>query len=297
MQEMKIHIWSIIAVISFISCVREVTPDFSNFRPDLVINGLMVPDSVVKINITTSLRADEKDIFPAVDDVVAEISDGISIYRLFSKGNGNYTGEFNPVCGTTYTLNVVTRNGRTLTAATRIPFIPDIRVTSLVEENYIQVTIRDNPSEENYYWIGKKNFDIPENRTTYDAYVESNFLFFDDFNRTSSTDRYGRNTYAYQFYARLTDLSFNGKEAAFTIPHFWIPAEELNRHKYRFILYVINADRHLDHYMKAALVQYDLSVIGDIPVFHTPVSIYSNISGGKGIFGSYTLSEFDITLP
>jgi hypothetical protein len=297
MKAIKKTAWFVLTGMAFVCCVRDVTPDFSNFRPDLVINGLMVPDSMVRINISASLRADQEGPFLAETDALAEISDGRNDYRLASLGNGDYSGLFRPVSGSTYTLKVVSREGKTFTASTTVPFRPDIRLSSLVPEHYVRVTLRDDPAEENFYWIGKKTYDIPENRTTYEGYIESDFLLFDDFNRTGSTDRYGRNTYAYQFYARLPDVSFNGKETVFTVPQYWIPAEELKRHPSRSVLYVINADRHLDQYLKAALVQYDLRLSGDLPVFHTPISIYSNITHGKGIFGSYTLSELDITLP
>ena len=106
-----------------------------------------------------------------------------------------------------------------------------------------------------------------------------------------------RKTYSYHFYARLTDLSFNGKQADFRIPVYWIQRENNPHDNFRQYLYIINADKHLDQYMKAALVQYELGVIGDMPVFHTPINMYSNITNGKGIFGSYTIRQFDITYP
>jgi hypothetical protein len=284
-------------VVGFISCVKEVTLDFRDYQPHLVVNSLLVPDSIMKVNISKSERSDKEEMFPPVVDATVEISDGKNIFVLTNSGNGNYTVPAHPVSGGKYDLKVNSADGKTLTASSVIPSPPEILVTSVVDENYIRVMIKDNPSESNFYWVSLRNYNTSEKIFRYELYVESNFLLFDDFNRIRSEDRFLRKTYSYHFYARLTDLSFNGKQAEFRIPVYWVTREENPRDNYRQFLCIISADQHLDQYMKAALVQYELGVIGDMPVFHTPIDIYSNISNGKGIFGSYTISQFDVTYP
>jgi hypothetical protein len=293
---MKPVLFPFIIVFAFVSCVKDVTLDFRDYQPHLVVNSLLVPDSAMNVNISKSVCSDKDEVFPPINDAIVEITDGKNIYKLVNTGNGNYTGPSQPVSGGNYALKVISGDGKTITASTEIPLQTDIHITPIVEDNFVQVVIHDNPGEKNFYWVGLRSYYIPEKKFVYESYVESNFLLFDDFNRTRSEDRFGRKTYSYHFYARLTDLSFNGKTAEFKIPHFWVP-EETKQITFRNYLFIINADQHLDQYMNAALVQYELGVIGDMPVFHTPINIYSNISNGKGIFGSYTITQFDITYP
>lgn len=280
-----------------ISCVNEVTLDFRDYQTQTVINSLLVPDSLIRVHISESVCSDKEDAFPPVNNANVGISDGKNRYTPVTSENGHYTFPIRPVSGENYTLNVTSADGKTFAATTKIPVQPDIRLLPLEGENYVKLVIRDHPSENNFYWVGIRIYDIPGTKFVYENYVQSNFLLFDDFNRTRSEDRFGRKTYAYHFYARLTDLTFNGGQAEFKIPHFWVPQEDFTHINFRIYLFVINADPHLDQYMKAALMQYELSVIGDMPVFHTPVNMYTNVENGKGIFGSYTFTEFDITFP
>jgi hypothetical protein len=294
---MKPVLFFFTVVFGFFSCVKEVTLDFRDYQPHLVVNSLLVPDSAMKVNISKSVRSDKEEVFPPVNDTHVEITDGKTVFELVNMGNGIYTAPVQPVSGKNYLLKVIAGDGKTMTASSKIPFSPDIHLTPIVEDNYVQVAIIDNPAEKNFYWVGMRNYYVSDKKFMYESYIESNFLLFDDFNRTRSEDRFMRKTYSYHFYARLTDLSFNGKQADFRIPVFWMKREENPHDNYRQYLYIINADQHLDQYMKAALVQYELGVIGDMPVFHTPINMYSNISNGQGIFGSYTISQFDITYP
>jgi hypothetical protein len=294
---MKPVLFPFMIVFGFVSCVKEVTLDFRDFQSHLVVNSLLVPDSIIKVNISKSVCSDKEEVFPPVNDAIVEITDGKNVFKLVNSGDGNYTIPVQPVSGGNYALKVISGDGITMSASSDIPFPLNIHLTPIVEDNYVQVTILDNPAEKNVYWVGMRGYRVSEKKYMYESYIESNFLLFDDFNRTRSEDRFMRKTYSYHFYARLTDLSFNGKQADFRIPVYWMKREDNPHDNYRQYLYILNADHHLDQYMKAALVQYELGVIGDMPVFHTPINIYSNISNGKGIFGSYTISQFDITYP
>jgi hypothetical protein len=294
---MKPVLFPFLIVFGFVSCVKEVTLDFRDYQSHLVVNSLLVPDSNMKVNISRSVRSDEKEVFPPVNDAMVEIMDRKNVFKLENKGNGLYTSPAQPVSGDNYILKVISGDGTTNTASSEIPLPPDIHLTPIIEDNYVQVTILDNPAEKNFYWVGMRNYYVQEKKFMYESYLDSNFLLFDDFNRTWSEDRFMRKTYSYHFYARLTDLSFNGKRTDFRIPVYWIHREDNPHDNFRQYLYIINADQHLDQYLKAALVQYELGVIGDMPVFHTPINMYSNITNGKGIFGSYTISQFDVTYP
>ncbi|HNX79095.1 MAG TPA: DUF4249 family protein [Prolixibacteraceae bacterium] len=279
------------------SCVREIDLDFGKVPVYYVVSAMLNPDSVFRVNLSRSLRVDQPGPFPLVNDAVVEVSGGGSTLRLIPDDKGNYLLAQKPQKGMEYDLKISCADGTILRASTKVPEEPVVSVLPLPAENYLQVTIIDRTSTEDFYWVGIRGYDAEDKKYYFETYVESNFLSFDDFNRTKTIDRFGRNTWGYHFYARLPDLSFQGKQAVFKIPWYWLPEGEPYSPYWKNFLYIINADRHLDQYLKTAVIQYELGVIGDMPVFYTPIDMYGNISSGKGIFGSCTFSQFDVTQP
>ncbi len=286
---------TILFLLVICSCVKQVDLDFEDYQSHPVVNALLVPDSVMAVHLSLSSRADKPEVFPELTRAKVEISDGTSSIELANQGNGEYRGTQLPLPGKEYKLKVLLENGELLKSKTKIPTSPDIKIYPDLENNLAKVTIIDNSLEKNFYWIGLKVLDIESSYAYYATYFYSDFLLFDDFNRTQGGEIIEGVKYSYHFFARLDDYNFNGKEISFYTPRRWPTSGK--KIDYVLILYIINADEHLDRYMKSALIQYDLRVIGDMPVFHTPINMYSNIENGKGIFGSYTMSQFDITTP
>lgn len=294
---MNRFIFSILITIALASCVSGVDPDFPEFNGNVVVNSLLVPDSVIQVQLSASVRSDLPEVFPHINNAKVEVSDGDEVVLLQHQGQGIYVADVHPLAGAEYRLKITLPDVTPLTALTAIPQKPEIYTTAFTEQNIVKITIADDPMEDNYYWVGLKSFTFFGESTYYETYVSCDFPWFDDFNQTRSLDITGKMNFAYHFYARLPDTQFNGKEVSFQLPHYYSDSEDYEHLPYRAYVYIINADKHLDQYMKSALIQYDLGVIGDMPVFHTPLDIYSNIENGKGIFGSYTISQFDITVP
>jgi hypothetical protein len=294
---MKVPCFIVISGLLFGACVNNVNLDFKDYQTHLVVNSLLVPDSVMKVQLSESRRADQEEIFNPVNDAEVEISYGQSTKKLHNSGNGIYINQEKPLAGLDYYLKIVTKSGEVVTSSSRIPLHPVIQKTTVPEDNLVNFKISDNKNERNFYWIGLKVTSENNDETYYETYVTSDFLLFDDFNRTRGLDSNGEIHYSYHFFARLEDVAFNGKEVSFDLPGKWPAADQLPHINYILYCYIINADEHLDRYLKSALIQYDLRVIGDMPVFYTPVNMYSNITNVKGIFGSYTITQSDITLP
>lgn len=278
-----------------ISCTKSVTPDFDGYEKEWVVNSLLVPDSAMTVRLNESLRSDMEEVFPVITDAGVEISDGHTTTNLWHSGGGIYICGQKPEPGNSYSLKVINRDGTVLSASTRIPLFPRITFTKNREERRVRVIIQDNPDEKNYYWIGKKS--ITGGTIYYDTYLASDFLLLDDFNRSINEDASMGFPFTYHFYARLEDKAFNGKSVSCDFYKYWSESGDFNNPYDHAYIYVINADEHLDHYMKTALIQYELRINGDAPVFQTPIDMYSNVNHGKGIFGSYTISHFDITKP
>lgn len=279
----------------FFSCVSKIIPDFEDFSDNIVVNSLLNPDSLVNVKISESVSSLHKEQLDEVLNASASIMSNDSVVFLHHQGKGIYSALFYPIPGNKYNLSIVIPDRLHIRSQTFVPHQPQIELVPNKTENLIEVFITDNVNEKNTFWIGQKVRNKRSGSVYYETYIYSDFFLFDDFNRTSGGEIIEGISHSYHFYVRLDDYLFNGKKVSFIMPRKW--PNDYNDIDYEIILFIINADEHLDQYMKSALIQYELGVIGDMPVFHTPIDMYTNIENGKGIFGSCTISQFDITTP
>ncbi len=290
----KITWFNLLFIFIIYACTSRVDIDFQDFEDHYIVNSIIVSDSPFRVCLTKSMRSNSEESFSFIDRALVKVSDGENSFLLSYVGEGIFQNDTFPHYGTEYILNIKLDNGLVLKAKTYSPEKPKINIIPSVKEDLVNVKLNDNLIERNTYWVGIKTYSITNERYYYDPYIYLDCLLFDDFNRRRTGEVKHGIIYSYHFMARLTDESFDGV-ISFNVPRSW--PDSYNDIDYKMILYIINADEHLDQYMKSALIQYDLGVIGDMPVFHTPVDMYSNIENGKGIFGSYTISQFDITTP
>ncbi len=286
-----------IILLALDGCIQNVELDFQGFESNIVLNCVLTPDSIVRVKITESVRAENQETFTSVNELKVTINNSTTEMILNHVGNGEYVSDNMPESGKKYKLLVEGQSIKNLEAVTTIPTHLDVSVKLIPENDILTIRIKDDPDQKNYYWICKKNYYAPRREFEYETYLSSDYLLLDDFNRIRGEDLSGVMNFSYHFFARLEDVNFNGKEVVFELSHRFTEQYEGEFRFYKRYLYIFNADEHLDKYMKSALIQYELGVIGDMPVFHTPIDMYSNIENGKGIFGSYTLSQFDITTP
>ncbi len=258
-----------VALVTMLSCVSRVELDFCDFESKVVVNSLLVPDSVIRVSLSESIPSDKEEIFPAYTNAIVEVFDGQETIPLYHMGKGIFESPKTPVRGHSYHLRIQDRDGGKINATTKIPNQPLIQITPIADKNLVKVTISDDPFEQNFYWIGQKVYSIINETTYYTTYLDIDNIIFDDFNRSETENNDKSKFFSYHFYARLSDYAINGKDISFNLPRNWSnPEDSISSIVY---LYVINADEHLDKYLKSALVQYDLRVIGDMPVFHTPM--------------------------
>ncbi len=277
------------------SCQKDANLNLRDYESHLVANCFLTPDSALSVDLSESVRSDLKPDFKPVTGARVIISDQRSEFLLAETGKGRYIHPFRPIPGESYSLEIVPAEGKGLFASTTIPSSPEIKVHSIPADSIVQLTIKDKPGERNIYWVGLQFYDWNRQSLYNMPYISSNLILFDDFNRVRGEDMSGLMQYSYHFYARLEDTAFRGGEVTFELSYLW-PDWDPGSDTDRSYAYVISADEHFDRYMKSALIQYELGVISDLPVFHTPINIYSNIENGRGIFGSYTLSLHEITI-
>jgi hypothetical protein len=290
-------IW--ILLIYMFSCTSPANIDFGNIETHPVANCMLTPDSTFTVYLSSSLRADRDDKFNPIDNALVTISGNSATCTLMNNGGGCYSARQFPDPGREYLLEITGKDGNKLEATTKVPQEFYVEVIPRWKEHMVQVIIRDNPLEKNFYWVCLRKYNPLHNKMEYEYYLSSNYLLFDDFNRIKKDDWDPLNNlqYSFHFYTRLEDVAFNGRTAEFDLFYHWPDSvfnEYLKPIPWKIWLTVFNVDPHLDKYMKSALVQFELNGAGDNPVFATPISIYSNMLNGKGIFGSYTVIQHDL---
>jgi nitrogen regulatory protein PII len=286
-----------LVLISLSTCVTDVDLEFKSFNKNIIVNCLLTPDSSIKVQVTMSRRIDSSerivnDEFAKVYIAKGEDKNLIAYYK-----DGYYVSDAKPQEGIRYDLEVEGENGMKYSASTVVPMKPILLMNPQPDKNIVSISIKDQPINDNYYWICKTDYFIPRRKSDFQAYISSDFILFDDFNKIRGEDLTGIMNYSYHFYMRLEDTYFDGQQVSFDIAHRFNELYTNEFKDYKRYIYIICADENLDKYMKSALIQYELGVIGDMPVFHTPIDMYTNIENGKGIFGSCTISQFDITTP
>jgi hypothetical protein len=157
------------------SCETFVELEIPDSEQRLVINALLEPSSPVFVHVTSSNSILEEDEFEIIHDAMVTITDeeGMVHSLKFVRPNewapnyGYYTTEeFDPVPGSTYTIETSKPGFETATSYTKIPKKPNIKSFSFknlpFEQNpYIQYQypkiefnlVFDDPAGENYYEI------------------------------------------------------------------------------------------------------------------------------------------------
>lgn len=115
------------------SCIETIEPDLDEFKPQVVIEGLVTNQNrpqVVKVRKTRSFYSQEEQTYIA--DAIVEISDNAgNTHILVHMGNGQYESNFTGIIGRTYTLKV-SAEGITYEASS--PMNPITKIDSLAYE-------------------------------------------------------------------------------------------------------------------------------------------------------------------
>jgi hypothetical protein len=162
--------------------------------------------------------------------------------------------------------------------------ITDTSFLNYTVRSYYQLTLTDRPETKDVYWIA-----VQVENVWWGEFESKNIItdliISDDFNREEES-LYPELPYMHRYYVRLEDDLFSGESISFKIG-FDEMMTNLDR------IFVISADKHLDSYIKSAILQNDQQSVGDNPVFFTPINVYSNMDNGKGIFCAYSANVLE----
>ncbi|MBB6003335.1 DUF4249 domain-containing protein [Arcicella rosea] len=285
---MKIqYLLLVVIVLFFTSCnddLLTVVEDVDNIPSSTAptIEAFICPQDTihqVRLNYTRPIVGTSKyeEWFANVGKAIITISDGTqtaTFNKPLNSGFGVFTlkaKNFKVEAGKTYTLKITTYDGQQAEATCTIP---------LNNVDLKTITVKETGTSSVY---GDKNYnvswdDIPNEANHYSIFV---------FSKTINTSPKGVvNVYATSEYPEhsITDENNDGKRLTSTNNFYLSKRQNLYGGDYRvWEIQVLNTDIHYYRYHKD-LAENALSQ--DNP-FVEPISIYSNIKGGFGIFAAY----------
>lgn len=291
-------IYIIMAIIPLaMACEKIIDIDIPETERKIVLNGLINPDSLVEVNISRSMSVLDDNKFVFLENAI------VSLYENDSKkgdlkymGSGNYKlPDFYPSSGFSYRLEVESSGLKSVSALTELlPPVPISEIdTSSIEDSWGNNSLKlsfslQDPPEENYYAISLnvthrvfdyEKFELTDSMTTYRLYFE-----FLTTGQGGVQDLLVEDNAIVYFNEKvfMADHLFNGKE--FNM--------DLSVGKYFFMeVDTVWIDVNVDHVSKpyylyaASIIKYNRTYGNP---FSEPVSVYTNVENGLGIFTGYS---------
>jgi hypothetical protein len=291
-----------------ISCEKEIPFDNKDYSQKLNVYSIISPDSemIVRVGKTELLYSGVTPPLYDIDSLNVELSINEEEYLVlqYYKDEDLYMVDKKPHVGDVVKLRIRDLKGHfpTVTSETHIPTIPNLKVEDIRKEYRYNVIEHTNPLEleggkhqddtvaiikcklsdleyeNNYYSMTLVEKDFPSISNCFD----SDDPIFSDNRVTSSIDYMpiGFSNY-------FDDSIFNGQEYNFLISTFIrvygrSESKPIKKIIEKYILSIQSLSKSAYLYHKSLL--YARCSAQDI--FAQPVSIYSNIENGYGVFGS-----------
>ena len=322
---MKKIILFIVIIINLTACVEVIDIDLDPKDRFLVLNGFISPDSLIKVNLSTSINALDGDAFiKFIDDAhVILYENGDSIETMQKDTFGYFISTIKPDLNKSYSVSAKSGKYPQLYATTTVPeSVPikelemDIQIDSVTETWYnIQTgqpfdttlyTISgdgtvyvsfDDPNEKNYYLLSfsiiKPNFIWDDYGNQYiTGYYEQSIWYQLD-GSSENVEYFSLSSIANGFV--FNDEFFSGTEKKLkTTIYTWDIYDEYSGYLPESPLYV-----HL-YTLSEDLYNYIISynkyqeIIGN--PFAEPVNIFSNVTNGLGLLGGLNVTTDSVEI-
>ena len=285
-------------IILVAACQKELKIDIPDSEARLVLNGMLVQDSVISINVSKSQSVlNESDTLDYIENADVEVfENGSSLGKLQHSSLGWYKLLNSSVkAGTEYRF-VVSISGRNIVeSTTEVPFSESTITTSTTlsnnqwgdKEYLLNIKINDKANSVNYYsfetrlrfWSSYTDSDTGELLT--DDFLAESYFYSEDPAIISS-----RNISE----IAISDNFFDGRSYNFTGQfrvHYYGPDSMRIYTDFK----EISKSYYL--YLSSLSLYYDAQ---ENPLAE-PVQIYTNVKGGLGLVASSTLKIDSITVP
>ena len=295
------------------SCTEKIELNIAQTEPQLVLNSLITPDSIIKVHIskTAPVLSEQK---TAIRNAHVELrTNDTTIEILQETKPGTYLSSETAQTEKNYTLYIDVPGFEQLSASAQINPPPvvingTIKINSHYEQYlsmYVSesdISFLDPQDIENYYQISFFN---------YNPYMQGDTII----NFTDSVRSYGEVTYLKSNSPAIInegDFEYSGYESISSI----VLSDKLlnntniisfllkfRRYTYlsRNVLILKNISRDYYLYHKSWIRQHanqGIHISNPIDVFlsNNPNDLYSNVKNGLGIFAGYSETYFELTI-
>jgi len=321
----KYFLYIALIVAAFLSaCEKEIKFSGDEVKTQLVLNGLLTPDSTVKINLTESRFFLDDGLLKNIDNATVTLwKDGSKIENLSNIGEGNYVGTTIPEAGDNLRITASCEGFNPVDCSTGIvkptPIISADTVNFKEEKGYysdidsssyylmtnfdLNITFKDPVVISNYYTINiymKYYFSNGDSLVLLVDYDSDDLVF----QKGNDLNFLGNDNTIIS--TLFNDELFEGKEYKLKIkPKYpvgiyigknpYYPDEEGSELIHSEISVELQSLSY-EYYMYLKTREAKSNMSGFEESFSEPVQIYTNINGGIGILGSYSSSVFTISL-
>lgn len=283
-------------VVTTISCKKIVQSEFPDIEQKPVVNSIIVQDSTIKINVSLSGKLDSNDltfvdnatILLYIDDVLAETinhsADGMYISNIIAEPNKKYS-------------SIVKIPGyEDVKCSCKIPPKTDLLDVTLTNLAYIDsegtifpsvaIKFRNNPDTLLYYEIAIKNL-------RYDSYYERNDDFYASLVGIEDPVLINEGLPI----AVFSNQIITGNEYTMTLNYFTMGTSWNLSHLYPIIVELRSISSEYYNYAQALYLYKEQLGNESIDGRILPLSIYSNVENGYGIFAGYSINATDTIYP
>ncbi len=296
-------------VFGFAGCTKYIEFEGDNATPRLVLNGVMLADSVISVTLSNSIGYLSQDGISRQTNGVVSLRDaeGNLIETLQHLSDGHYEGSTLAAMGATYLITAEHPGFEPVSASDRVPIpVPILSwdTSTVTIENPFEsgdnlewrFTFTDPPGEDNFYMIEVLqldeyylgyNYDPNTGETILDTIwfpepiLSTVFLSSNDQVLASENDSFlgESQVFGEQFF--FSDNLFNGLTREFSLRF----SDRGAGTSFRLRLTSLSHD----YYRYRQTVRRFFNTLGD--PFAEPVQVFSNVEGGLGILGSSSSSE------
>lgn len=319
----------LLPIIACISCKYDydIGSEFTNFKPKVVLNSIITPDSVIKIDLVWSKQyLDKTDDYQKVEKFDAELyEDGVLIEKGEYQDGLMLTSIF-PKEGKSYNIKINVPNYGEVKAKTNIP--KPINTTAHYKQalgsskwstyHHIEVSSIAPQERVRSAWIRTYAEYMIENETEIYEIKRSNDLYSNNafaYQLNAVTDKYEvaykGSEIGYEFFMRIPYVNIsNSLPVNFSVLHYleanythmageneWgYPIYENKKALLKTVCVEVTSPS--DDYDKHCKSRYKQTILDspDLPFFIETVNVYSNVENGLGIFAGCSVTLIKLAI-
>ena len=294
---------SLLMIITY-SCVETIDFDNDASTSELVVIGIINPDSLIKVHLSQSVSVLDYDSYVVVQDKEIEIFENESYTETITHKKGGYyiSESITPYSSATYNLKTTNDKNEIVTSSVTLPFLAEILnvEANIIDNNWVelQITFSDPVHIKNYYRISLEEITGPDDSGDNSAATRK--VVFKEIKLENNTflnsmgslpgNEINQDYSAPNKYCIFSDQIINGSVYTLKIQTQYRFAP--GKPDYSFVVNLQALSEGYYNYLKTISAQNAFAKNN----FMEPVSIYTNIRNGVGIWGAVVPSKKVITL-